>query len=56
MYNQIFLRLEPLGVELVAAAVRKAGHEVRLLDLQAASHRDFFRAWTSSGPMRSSSA
>ncbi|HEX3776416.1 MAG TPA: hopanoid C-3 methylase HpnR [Polyangiaceae bacterium] len=42
MYNEIFLRLEPLGVELVAAAVRKAGHDTRLLDLQAASHRDFF--------------
>jgi hopanoid C-3 methylase HpnR len=44
MYNQIFLRLEPLGVELVAAAVREAGHRVRLLDLQAATHGDFFRA------------
>ena len=43
MYNQIFLRLEPLGVELVAAATRKAGHDVRLLDLQVANHRDFFR-------------
>ena len=43
MYNEIFLRLEPLGVELVAAAVRNAGHDVRLLDLQAASHRAFFR-------------
>jgi hopanoid C-3 methylase HpnR len=43
MYNQIFLRLEPLGVELVAAAARKAGHDVRLLDLQAATHRDFLR-------------
>src|SRR5262245_52109374 len=44
MYTEIFLRLEPLGVELVAAAVRAAGHEVRLLDLQAASHADYFRA------------
>ena len=43
MYNEIFLRLEPLGVELVAAAVRAAGHDVRLLDLQVASHRDYFR-------------
>lgn len=43
MYNEIFLRLEPLGLELVAAAVRRAGHDVRLLDLQAASHRDLFR-------------
>jgi hopanoid C-3 methylase HpnR len=42
MYTEIFLRLEPLGVELVAAAVRRAGHQVRLLDLQTASHREFF--------------
>ncbi|MDR0344569.1 MAG: hopanoid C-3 methylase HpnR [Nocardiopsaceae bacterium] len=34
MYSEIFLRLEPLGVERVAAAARGAGHEVRLLDLQ----------------------
>ncbi|HVY46272.1 MAG TPA: hopanoid C-3 methylase HpnR [Minicystis sp.] len=44
LYNEIFLRLEPLGLELVAAAVRKAGHDVRLLDLQAARHEDFHRA------------
>ena len=43
MYNEIFLRLEPLGVELVAAAVRRAGHDTRLLDLQTTSHRDLFR-------------
>ncbi|WP_394838741.1 hopanoid C-3 methylase HpnR [Pendulispora rubella] len=43
MYTEIFLRLEPLGVELVAASVRRAGHDTRLLDLQAATHRDFFR-------------
>ena len=34
MYTKIFLRLEPLGLELVAAAARAAGHEVRLIDLQ----------------------
>jgi hypothetical protein len=28
----VFLRLEPLGLETVAAVVRAAGHEVRLLD------------------------
>jgi hopanoid C-3 methylase len=26
MYTKIFLRLEPLGLELVAAAARLAGH------------------------------
>lgn len=42
MYTQIFLRLEPLGVELLAAAARTAGHDVRILDLQVFSHRDYF--------------
>src|SRR5579864_3634346 len=48
MYTRVFLRLEPLGLELVAAAVRQAGHEVALIDLQVESHRDFFgwiRRW-----------
>jgi hopanoid C-3 methylase HpnR len=43
MYNEIFLRLEPLGVELVAASVRRAGHDVRLIDLQAATRSDYLR-------------
>lgn len=34
MYSEIFLRLEPLGLERVAAAARDAGHQVRLVDLQ----------------------
>src|SRR5437867_968441 len=43
MYAEIYLRLEPLGLELVAASVRQAGHSVRLLDLQTARHADYFR-------------
>ena len=43
MYTKIYLRLEPLGLELVAEAVRRAGHEVRLLDLQVETHQDFRR-------------
>ena len=43
MYTKIFLRLEPLGLELVAQAVRRAGHEVRLIDLQVEDHRAYFR-------------
>jgi hopanoid C-3 methylase HpnR len=43
MYTRIYLRLEPLGLELIAAAARAAGHEVRLVDLQVESHRDYFR-------------
>jgi len=41
MYSEIYLRLEPLGLELVAEACRKAGHEVRILDLQVAHQLDY---------------
>jgi magnesium-protoporphyrin IX monomethyl ester (oxidative) cyclase len=43
MYTKIFLRLEPLGLELVAAAAPCAGHNVRLIDLQVERPRSFFR-------------
>src|SRR2546428_3992848 len=43
MYTKIYLRLEPLGLELVAAAVRQAGHQVQLIDLQAETHKDYVR-------------
>ena len=43
MYTKIFLRLEPLGLELVAQAARQAGHEVRLLDLQVESQDRYLR-------------
>ena len=43
LYTKVFLRLEPLGLELVAAAARKEGHEVRLIDLQVEDHRAYFR-------------
>jgi hypothetical protein len=42
MYSEIYLRLEPLGLERVAAALRAADHEVRLVDLQVFSVRDYF--------------
>jgi len=43
MYTKVFLRLEPLGLELVAGAVRALGHDVRLIDLQVEGHADFAR-------------
>ena len=43
MFTKIYLRLEPLGLELVTQVVRQAGHEVRLLDLQVESHKAYFR-------------
>jgi len=43
MYSEIYLRLEPLGMERVVAAAIAAGHEVRMLDLQIFKHRDLFK-------------
>ena len=42
LYSEIYLRLEPLGMERVAAAIRAAGHDVRIIDLQIFTHRDFY--------------
>src|SRR5579875_412534 len=50
MYSELYLRLEPLGVERVAAAVLEAGHDVRLIDLQIFSHRDYFKELESFEP------
>ncbi|MFQ5667801.1 MAG: hopanoid C-3 methylase HpnR [Candidatus Binatia bacterium] len=41
IFSEIFLRLEPLGIECVAAALQSAGYEVRLLDLQVFGLRDW---------------
>jgi magnesium-protoporphyrin IX monomethyl ester (oxidative) cyclase len=43
MYSELYLRLEPLGMERVATAIRSAGHQVRLLDLQIFTHADYDR-------------
>src|SRR3954454_1902635 len=43
LYSEVYLRLEPLRLEWVAGAVKRAGHDVRLLDLQIFNHRDFDR-------------
>jgi hopanoid C-3 methylase HpnR len=43
MYSELYLRLEPLGLERVAAALEIAGHEVRLVDLQVFRHGDYYR-------------
>lgn len=44
MYSEIYLRLEPLGLECVAGAIRAAGHDVRLLDLQIFGLADYEQA------------
>jgi hopanoid C-3 methylase len=46
MYSEIFLRLEPLGLERVAAALLADGHDVRLTDLQVYRHADLDRQLT----------
>src|SRR5262245_11144809 len=43
MYTKIFLRLEPLGLEIVAGTARSAGHAVKLIDLQVENHAAYFR-------------
>jgi hopanoid C-3 methylase len=43
MYSEIFLRLEPLGLERVASALLDGGHEVRMLDLQVYSRAELRR-------------
>ena len=48
MYTKIYLRLEPLGLEMVAQAARQAGHDVRLIDLQVETWKDYLaliRTW-----------
>ena len=43
MMSEVFLCLEPIGLERIGAAALAAGHEVRILDLQVFNHRDYFR-------------
>ena len=49
-YSKFFLRLEPIGLELVAEAARQAGHQVKLIDLQVEDHRAYFRTLESWRP------
>jgi hopanoid C-3 methylase HpnR len=50
MYTKIFLRLEPLGLELVCETARRLGHEVCLIDLQVETEADFRRMLLSFRP------
>ncbi|QNT79165.1 hopanoid C-3 methylase HpnR [Entomobacter blattae] len=42
MYTRVFLRLEPLGLEIVAGAARNDAHDVKIFDLQIEKHKDYF--------------
>ncbi len=44
IYSQNYMTLEPLGLERVAQAVRSAGHEVRLVDLQVSRRQSYLRS------------
>jgi hopanoid C-3 methylase len=50
MYSEIFLRLEPLGLERVASALLDDGHDVRLIDLQVYQRRELEREVTGFRP------
>ena len=50
MYSEIFLRLEPLGLERVATALLADGHDVRLVDLQVYQKADLEREITGFRP------
>src|SRR5687767_3373597 len=43
LYSEVYLRLEPLGLECVGGALKRAGHDVRLIDLQIFKHADVER-------------
>lgn len=43
LYSEIYLRLEPLGMECVAEAVRREGHDVRIIDLQCFTHKELWK-------------
>ncbi len=43
MYSELYLRLEPLGLELIGQAARQAGHDVRIIDLQVFQPADYYR-------------
>ncbi|MDA8296989.1 MAG: hopanoid C-3 methylase HpnR [Actinomycetota bacterium] len=45
MYSELYLRLEPLGLERVAAAVRAAGHPVAMVDLQVYSPEELWETF-----------
>jgi magnesium-protoporphyrin IX monomethyl ester (oxidative) cyclase len=42
MYSELYLRLEPLGLERVASAIRAKGHTLRLIDLQVYRHAELW--------------
>jgi hopanoid C-3 methylase len=50
LYSEVYLRLEPIGLECVASALRDAGHDVQLIDLQIFRHQDLLRQFERFAP------
>src|SRR5262245_4999542 len=50
LYTRVFLRLEPLGLELVAQAARRARHVVKIIDLQVETQADLGRMLSDFAP------
>ncbi|HET9078100.1 MAG TPA: hopanoid C-3 methylase HpnR [Acidimicrobiales bacterium] len=50
MHSELFLRLEPLGLERVGSAILAAGHPVRMVDLQVYSHQELWRCFEEFDP------
>lgn len=50
MYSQLYLRLEPLGLERVGAGLRRTGHDVRMIDLQVYSEPELWRVFAEMEP------
>jgi hopanoid C-3 methylase len=50
MYSEIFLRLEPLGLERVGSALLDSGHDVKMVDLQVYKQRELQKVVTNFQP------
>jgi hypothetical protein len=46
VYTRTFLHLEPLSLELIAAAARALSHEVRIIGTLVRSHNACFPGWS----------
>ncbi|HET9060475.1 MAG TPA: hopanoid C-3 methylase HpnR [Acidimicrobiales bacterium] len=50
MYSELYLRLEPLGLERVATSLRRSGHILRMVDLQVYTHRELWEIFAQFEP------
>ncbi len=50
MYSELYLRLEPLGLERVASSLLAHGHQVRMVDLQVYRHDEMWALFQEFSP------